>query len=201
MRHRRRNGICAPLCFNQPVVCCAFNWGTAQLLLADVGCARLPCREMIESGVIKTGDQAAESKCTLVYGQMNEPPGARARVALTGELYAAQAWFLCCCVVLPNELCVALSYTAEVPQHTQLSRLAPQASRLRNISVMRRGRTCCFSLTTFSGSHRCPRCYFPCRPYARHIIRLMVPKNLRALDVTGQGIWQWKLQRTDFAVR
>lgn len=25
-----------------------------------------------------------ESKCTLVYGQMNEPPGARARVALTG---------------------------------------------------------------------------------------------------------------------
>merc|ERR1712118_532877 len=30
------------------------------------------------------GDQAQESKCTLVYGQMNEPPGARARVALTG---------------------------------------------------------------------------------------------------------------------
>jgi F-type H+-transporting ATPase subunit beta len=41
-------------------------------------------REMIESGVIKLGDQRAESKCTLVYGQMNEPPGARARVALTG---------------------------------------------------------------------------------------------------------------------
>jgi F0F1-type ATP synthase beta subunit len=41
-------------------------------------------REMIESGVIKTGDKASESKCTLVYGQMNEPPGARARVALTG---------------------------------------------------------------------------------------------------------------------
>jgi len=41
-------------------------------------------REMIESGVIKTGDKRAESKCTLVYGQMNEPPGARARVALTG---------------------------------------------------------------------------------------------------------------------
>ncbi len=41
-------------------------------------------REMIESGVIKTGEHAAESKCTLVYGQMNEPPGARARVALTG---------------------------------------------------------------------------------------------------------------------
>jgi F-type H+-transporting ATPase subunit beta len=40
--------------------------------------------EMIESGVIKTGAQRAESKCTLVYGQMNEPPGARARVALTG---------------------------------------------------------------------------------------------------------------------
>eukprot|EP00878_Enallax_costatus_P000264 GHUV01000332.1.p1 GENE.GHUV01000332.1~~GHUV01000332.1.p1 ORF type:complete len:579 (+),score=155.84 GHUV01000332.1:159-1895(+) len=41
-------------------------------------------REMIESGVIKLGEQHAESKCTLVYGQMNEPPGARARVALTG---------------------------------------------------------------------------------------------------------------------
>merc|ERR1712157_57794 len=40
--------------------------------------------EMIESGVIKLGDQAMESKCTLVYGQMNEPPGARARVGLTG---------------------------------------------------------------------------------------------------------------------
>ena len=26
----------------------------------------------------------AESKCALVYGQMNEPPGARARVGLTG---------------------------------------------------------------------------------------------------------------------
>jgi len=35
-------------------------------------------------GVIKLGEQRAESKCTLVYGQMNEPPGARARVALTG---------------------------------------------------------------------------------------------------------------------
>jgi F-type H+-transporting ATPase subunit beta len=38
--------------------------------------------EMIESGVINLkGD---DSKCALVYGQMNEPPGARARVALTG---------------------------------------------------------------------------------------------------------------------
>jgi hypothetical protein len=35
-------------------------------------------------GVIKLGAERAESKCTLVYGQMNEPPGARARVALTG---------------------------------------------------------------------------------------------------------------------
>ena len=40
--------------------------------------------EMIEGGVIKLGAQANESKCTLVYGQMNEPPGARARVGLTG---------------------------------------------------------------------------------------------------------------------
>ena len=40
--------------------------------------------EMIESGVIKLGKDRDQSKCTLVYGQMNEPPGARARVALTG---------------------------------------------------------------------------------------------------------------------
>nr|CAB3476512.1 unnamed protein product [Digitaria exilis] len=41
-------------------------------------------REMIESGVIKLGDKQSESKCALVYGQMNEPPGARDRVGLTG---------------------------------------------------------------------------------------------------------------------
>lgn len=60
-------------------------------------------REMIESGVIKYGkefqrsmeegswdlskvdhDQLKESQATLVFGQMNEPPGARASVALSG---------------------------------------------------------------------------------------------------------------------
>merc|ERR1712054_636856 len=41
--------------------------------------------EMIESGVIKLeGNDTTGSKAALVYGQMNEPPGARARVALTG---------------------------------------------------------------------------------------------------------------------
>src|ERR1043166_4764391 len=44
--------------------------------------------EMIESNVNvdpkKAGGSTAGSKCALVYGQMNEPPGARARVALTG---------------------------------------------------------------------------------------------------------------------
>jgi F-type H+-transporting ATPase subunit beta len=38
--------------------------------------------EMVESGVIKTDGPG--SKAALVYGQMNEPPGARSRVALTG---------------------------------------------------------------------------------------------------------------------
>merc|ERR1711934_591216 len=38
--------------------------------------------EMIEAGVIKLG--TPDSRVALVYGQMNEPPGARARVALTG---------------------------------------------------------------------------------------------------------------------
>jgi len=41
--------------------------------------------EMIESGVIKIeGSDTTGSRCALVYGQMNEPPGARARVGLTG---------------------------------------------------------------------------------------------------------------------
>ena len=41
--------------------------------------------EMIESGVIKVnGNDTTGSRCALVYGQMNEPPGARARVGLTG---------------------------------------------------------------------------------------------------------------------
>jgi F-type H+-transporting ATPase subunit beta len=60
-------------------------------------------REMLESGIIKYGedfltsmenggwdlnkinlDEMKESKATFVFGQMNEPPGARARVALSG---------------------------------------------------------------------------------------------------------------------
>ncbi|MEM8936688.1 MAG: F0F1 ATP synthase subunit beta, partial [Pseudomonadota bacterium] len=44
--------------------------------------------EMIEGNVnvdpAKNNGSAAGSKCSLIYGQMNEPPGARARVALTG---------------------------------------------------------------------------------------------------------------------
>jgi F-type H+-transporting ATPase subunit beta len=41
--------------------------------------------EMVDAGVIKLGDGTTEgSKVALVYGQMNEPPGARARVALSG---------------------------------------------------------------------------------------------------------------------
>src|SRR4029079_19104313 len=42
--------------------------------------------EMIEGGVIKLNDDGTTSgsKVALVYGQMNEPPGARARVGLSG---------------------------------------------------------------------------------------------------------------------
>ena len=45
--------------------------------------------EMIESKVI-TPDNLEDSKVALVYGQMNEPPGARMRVALTGLTLAEQ---------------------------------------------------------------------------------------------------------------
>jgi F-type H+-transporting ATPase subunit beta len=45
--------------------------------------------EMIDAGVIKLGENTTEgSKVALVYGQMNEPPGARARVALSGVTMA-----------------------------------------------------------------------------------------------------------------
>ena len=66
-------------------------------------------REMIESGVMKYGEkfregmdkgewnlhdvdmkQVADSQATLVFGQMNEPPGARLRVALSGLTVAEQ---------------------------------------------------------------------------------------------------------------
>ena len=66
-------------------------------------------REMIESGVMKYGKKFEEgmekgewnlkdvdenalkdSQCTLVFGQMNEPPGARLRVALSGLTVAEQ---------------------------------------------------------------------------------------------------------------
>lgn len=43
--------------------------------------------EMLESGVNKIDEatnDTAGSRCALVFGQMNEPPGARARVGLTG---------------------------------------------------------------------------------------------------------------------
>ncbi|MDE0113772.1 MAG: F0F1 ATP synthase subunit beta, partial [Albidovulum sp.] len=45
--------------------------------------------EFIESGVIDIND-LQKSKVALVYGQMNEPPGARARVGLTGLTLAEQ---------------------------------------------------------------------------------------------------------------
>ena len=45
--------------------------------------------EMIDSGVI-VPDDLTQSKVALVYGQMNEPPGARMRVALSGLTLAEQ---------------------------------------------------------------------------------------------------------------
>jgi F-type H+-transporting ATPase subunit beta len=45
--------------------------------------------EMIEAGVL-TPDNLTDSKIALCFGQMNEPPGARARIALTGLTLAEQ---------------------------------------------------------------------------------------------------------------
>ncbi|OYV35199.1 MAG: F0F1 ATP synthase subunit beta, partial [Acidocella sp. 20-61-6] len=45
--------------------------------------------EMVDAGVIKLNENDTDgSKVALVYGQMNEPPGARARVALSGVTMA-----------------------------------------------------------------------------------------------------------------
>src|SRR5204863_8948716 len=41
------------------------------------------CHDMIDWGVVKE-DELGKSKVAMVYGQMNEPPGNRLRVALTG---------------------------------------------------------------------------------------------------------------------
>ncbi|KAL0463516.1 UNVERIFIED_CONTAM: ATP synthase subunit beta, mitochondrial [Sesamum latifolium] len=46
-------------------------------------------REMIESGVIKLGDKQADSKCALVYGQMNEPRANSEVSALLGRIPSA----------------------------------------------------------------------------------------------------------------
>ena len=51
-------------------------------------------RDMLDSGVIRYGEKfrkaMKKSQATLVYGQMNEPPGARARVALSGLTVAEE---------------------------------------------------------------------------------------------------------------
>ena len=78
--------------------CSSCGWRAQQHLAGRGGCTASntrarsappchpyhPCHPPLPAGVIKLGDQQAESKVTLVYGQMNEPRGARARVALTG---------------------------------------------------------------------------------------------------------------------
>ena len=50
--------------------------------------------EMQETGVIQL---EGESKVALVFGQMNEPPGARARVALTGRKFLLRNFAFCVC--------------------------------------------------------------------------------------------------------
>ena len=69
--------------------------------------------EMIEAGVNKEGGGNG-SKCALVFGQMNEPPGARARIGLTGLTIAEQ--FRDC-----------LLYTSPSPRDATLSRMPSSA--------------------------------------------------------------------------
>ena len=79
---------CIMLC-NVKGICTPIRWNArAAMFLMQLSHTRYAWYKVTYvddvQGVIKLGDKASESKCTLVYGQMNEPPGARARVALTG---------------------------------------------------------------------------------------------------------------------
>jgi len=78
--------------------------------------------EMIEGGVIKvdktTGKPLPGSKAALVYGQMNEPPGARARVALTGLAIASIS------VIWKVKMCCSSSITFSV-SHKLVPRCLP----------------------------------------------------------------------------
>ncbi|KAI6214896.1 ATP synthase subunit beta [Aphelenchoides besseyi] len=90
--------------------------------------------EMIEGGVIDL--KGNNSKVSLVYGQMNEPPGARARVCLTG-------------------LTIAEYFRDQVD--AKKNNCSMKIIRFRKVKM------CCFSSTTFSVSlkpvPKCPLCW------------------------------------------
>ena len=84
--------------------------------------------EMIESNVI-VPDNLPDSKIALVYGQMNEPPGARMRVALTGlslaEQFRDQNGFTNAGTAEQTNFC--LLYTSPSPRDLSTSRMPSSA--------------------------------------------------------------------------
>ena len=106
--------------------------------------------EMIESGVNKEGGGTG-SKAALVYGQMNEPPGARARVGLAGLTVAEY---------FRDQGQDVLFFVDNIFRFTQA---CPSPST----SVTRKARTCCSSSTTSSASPRPVRKCRPCSAASR----------------------------------
>jgi hypothetical protein len=104
-----------------------------------------------------TGKPIAGSKAALVYGQMNEPPGARARVALTGLAIAGEKSDT---ARLTSDHETAGPEIAHLPPKLFSHYLVlPASISFQNISVTWKDRMCFFSSTIFSVSHRrAPRC-------------------------------------------
>ena len=121
--------------------------------------------EMIESNVNKdpkkNNGSAEGSKCALVYGQMNEPPGARARVGLSGltvaEYFAIRA----------RTWCSSSTTSSASPRPARRSRRCSGASPRRSATSQRWRPTWarCRSASPPHRRARSPRCRrSTCRP-------------------------------------
>ena len=108
---------------------------------------------MIEGGVINiTG---GDSKVALVYGQMNEPPGARARVALTG-------------------LTVAEYFRDQEGQDVLL--FIDNIFRFTQVHIL--SRRICYNCVTFDRNQKSLGRFRSIRPFGSYPIRCRLPTNL-----------------------
>jgi F-type H+-transporting ATPase subunit beta len=110
--------------------------------------------EMSESGVIKQ-DKLDESKIALVYGQMNEPPGARLRVALSGLAiteYFRDEKIKTCCLLTTSSGFPSRQFRFAGP-HSQRRGLPTDSGR-RDGALQERIMTKKGSITSFRGLYQ-----------------------------------------------